>query len=232
MKQPAGSIPPSDPQFGGYVVEFRSQVDFLKDLARMSWVDSPPSEKSSEDEKMDHLLAVLDKLADDAIDRLSYENFKTPNQPLTEALVKMAVFLYLEDRLKAFHRESDAMNKDGVYALFDALRDWTENFLTSGYFSRSASENIKIYVMAESQFTAMGELTGVDVPAIQDAASAFQKNVFEKLLEHLKAKEKGAKSAKTGRAQEENAEAKLPPAKAPPPKKEKGKRKEAGAKKR
>ena len=183
MANPTGSIPPTDPQFGGYVIEFRSQVDFLKDLARMSWVDSPSSEKEAQDEKMGHLEAVLDKIAEDAIDRLSYEDFKTQNAALTEALVKMAVFLYLEDRLKAFHRESDAMNKDGVYALFDALRDWTENFLTSGYFSRSASENIKTYVMVESQFTAMGELTGVDVPAIQDAASAFQRNVFEKLLE-------------------------------------------------
>lgn len=186
MKISAGSIPVTDPQFGGYVVEFRSQVDFLKDLARMSWVDSPTSEKGSQDEKMRNLGTVLDKIADDALDRLSYENFKTPNASLTEALVKMAIFLYLNDKLKEFYRESEDMNKDGVYALFDTVRDWTANFLTSAYFSRPASENIKQYIMVESQFVAIGELTGVDVLRIQDVASSYQKEVFEKLLEHLK----------------------------------------------
>jgi hypothetical protein len=211
MKIPAGSIPTTDPQFDGYVVEFRSQVDFLKDLARMSWVDSPSTEKSSEDEKFRNFEAVLSKISDGALERLSYENFKVQNASLTEALVKMALFIYLEEKIREFYRESESMNKDGVYALFDAVRDWTANFLTSGYFSRTAAENIRHYLMVESQFVALGELTGVDIVSIQDAASLYQKNVFQRLLEYLK---------KAKPAQQPAKEKKEPASKTPAPAKE------------
>jgi hypothetical protein len=195
MKIPAGSISPADPQFPGYVVEFRSQVGFLKDLAKMSWIDSPASEKGAQEEKMRHLESALDKLAGEAVDRLSYEDFKTQNASVTESLVKLAIFLYLEDKLKEFYRESVSMNKDGLFALFDALRDWTSDFLTSDYFGRPASESIKQYLSVESQFVAMAELTGVEVVSIQDAASSYQRNVFERLLAHLKKSESETRKA-------------------------------------
>jgi hypothetical protein len=212
MKIPAGSVPPTgDPQYAGYVIEFRQQVEFLENMARMAWVDSPESEKKGQEEKFAEF-SKLGKSLEKELDAFTFQDFKDPGPSFTPMLVKFAIFIYLSEKVGEFHKAALKINKDGLYALHDAVRNWTQRLLSGDYFRRDANDIIREYIFSEAQFVAMAELTGVELISIQEAASVYQKNVFDRLEAIAKEAEKkggkkGADKAAGGKASQPEKEA-------------------------
>ncbi|MFH0884254.1 MAG: hypothetical protein V1861_00925 [Candidatus Micrarchaeota archaeon] len=182
---PTGSIPPTDPNFAGYAIEFRNQVQFFEELARSSWVDPASDERSDQAMRMKELESLNSVLAN-ALDEFTYEDFKSPKPGFAGGLVKLALFMYFMDKTKELHNASIRINKDGMYALFEVLWDWVYQMLSNNYFQRSADDIIRDYLLNEAQFVAASELCSVELLPIHDAASAYQPRVFEKLIEIVK----------------------------------------------
>lgn len=193
---PTGSIPPTDPNFPGYAIEFRHQVQFFTELARSSWVDPASDERALQDGRMKNLESLNSVLAD-AIDEFTYEDFKSPKPGFAGGLVKLALFMYFMDKAREFHYASTRINKDGMYALFEVVWDWTYQTLSNNFFQRSADDIIRDYLLNEAQFVAASELASVELLPIHEAAAAYQPRIFEKLIEIVKRAEaaEGAKPA-------------------------------------
>jgi hypothetical protein len=193
---PTGSIPSSDPNFPGYAIEFRYQVQFFEELARSSWVDPASDERALQDGRMRNLES-LNSVLTDALDEFTYEDFKSPKPGFAGGLVKLALFMYFMDKAREFHYASIRINKDGMYALFEVVWDWTYQTLSNNFFQRSADDIIRDYLLNEAQFVAASELASVELLPIHEAAAAYQPRIFEKLIEIVKKADaaEGAKPA-------------------------------------
>lgn len=187
---PTGSVPASDPNFSGYAVEFRNQVEFLKKLSMMSWADATEERKAAEAE-LQKDFSRLNEAFEDYLDALTFRDFRKPDDALMADLSRAGIFLYLMEKTGEFHEAALKLNKEGLYDLMDEARSWTFDFISLGY-GKGMDELMKQYLGVESQFVALSELTGVDLVPIYDASSAYQEKIFRRLTDLAKASAKPA----------------------------------------
>ncbi len=193
MRIPAGSVRHPD-----LTAEFRAQVDFLKKLAQASWSESPSGTAKAQEKKQSDFLSLEKPLASE-LDRFTFQDFKNPGPSFTPMLVKLALYIYLMDKVREFNAAAARINKDGLYALHDAVRGWTYSFLTDGFFRKTADDSIREYLFSEAQFVAMAELSGVELVSVQDAVAAYTPKVFERLAAIVREAEGKKKGRNSGR---------------------------------
>jgi hypothetical protein len=192
MKAPTGSIPASDPNFPGYAKEFRSQVEMLKGMAKTAWIDSLPAERKLQEANIARFRAAS-SLIENELDSITFMDFRNPSPRLNERLVRVAVALYIHDKVLEFHDASIRINKDGLYSVLDSVREWALRLLSGGFFTRSAQDIISEYVGREAGFVAMAELCNVEIVPIQDAVASYQSKVRERLAAIVRAAGPGNK---------------------------------------
>lgn len=195
MKIPTGSVPANDPNFAGFSIEFRNKVEFLKKTAMLSWDDSSADTKDAE-EYQASLFREINESLEAFLEALTFRDFKKPDAALSSDLSKAAIFIYLFQKVNEMGEACQEINKDGLYALFGTVRSWTYRFLTSGFLIRPLDISIKEYLFVESFFVACAEMTDVELIPIHEAASRYQKNVFDRLDTIIKEAEKAEPKAK------------------------------------
>lgn len=198
MKIPTGSVPANDPNFAGYAIEFRNQVEFLKKTAKLSWDDSSAATKDAE-EYQTGLFREINEPFEAFLEALSFRDFKKPDAALLSDLTKAAVFIYLFQKVNEMHEACQRINKDGLYALFGTVRSWTYRFLGSGLLTRPYDMSIKEYLSVESFFVACAEMTDVEMIPIHEAASQYQDKVFKRLDMMIKEGEAAEAKSKTAK---------------------------------
>ncbi len=169
MAEFAGSVPPSDGNFPGYLAEFRSKVDFLKSLAKSNWVDAPESLQSSQKMKLRQFYGL------DAALEAGLEALMRAPEASEENYAKIAIFLYLESKVEELGAAALKLNKRGLYDLVDSVSEWAHGFLSDRFFRKPLAAIVKEYMQNEPQLAACAELCGVDLISIQDATAANRK---------------------------------------------------------